>query len=90
MKHFLRKCAVCLIAVSWKLAQPQHMPLYSLAEALAAGAIIEEAKRLIEISFPNNASVRALSRFVLADCYPKVRNEKEAQGETSFSYAYYQ
>ena len=41
---FLRKFAVCIITVTWKLAQPQHIPLSSLAEELAAYTIIERAK----------------------------------------------
>jgi len=45
---FLRQFTVCLITVTWKLAQAVHMPLSSLAEELAAWAIIEEAKRLLE------------------------------------------
>jgi hypothetical protein len=46
--RFLRKFAVCLITVAWKLAQPQHMPLSSLAEELAAWTIVQEAKRHLE------------------------------------------
>jgi len=45
---FLRQFTVCLITVTWKLAQSDHMPLSSLAEELVAWAIIEEAKRLLE------------------------------------------
>ena len=41
---FLRQFAVCVVTVAWKLAQPEHMPLSSLAEELAANAIIESAK----------------------------------------------
>lgn len=47
---FLRQFAVCIIAVTWKLAQPQHVPLSSLAEELAANAIIEVAKSYAKIS----------------------------------------
>ena len=42
---FFRKFTICLITVAWKLAQPAHFPLSSLAEELAAWAIIQEAKR---------------------------------------------
>src|SRR5579864_3486250 len=47
---FLRQFAVCIVTVAWKLAQPEHMPLSSLAEELAANAIIESAKAYAEIS----------------------------------------
>jgi hypothetical protein len=46
--YFLRKFAVCLITVAWKLAQPRHIPLSSLAEELAAWVIIQEAQRQLE------------------------------------------
>ena len=46
--HFLRKFAVCIITVAWKLAQPRHKILSSLAEELAAWVIIQEAKRQLE------------------------------------------
>jgi hypothetical protein len=45
---FLRKFAICIITVAWKLAQPEHRMLSSLAEALAAWIIIQEAKRHLE------------------------------------------
>ncbi len=45
---FLKKFAVCVITVAWKLAQPEHMKLSSLAEELAAWVIIQEAKRQLE------------------------------------------
>lgn len=43
--RFLRKFAICVITVAWKLAQPEHMMLSSLAEELAAWVIIQEARR---------------------------------------------
>lgn len=43
--NFLRKFAICIITVAWKLAQPGHIALSSLAEELAAWVIIQEAKR---------------------------------------------
>ena len=46
--RFLRKFAVCIITVAWKLAQPEHMILSSLAEELAAWIIIQEATRQLE------------------------------------------
>jgi hypothetical protein len=46
--HFLRKFAICLITVAWKLAQPGHSVLASLAEELAAWVILQEAKRHLE------------------------------------------
>jgi hypothetical protein len=45
---FLRKFAICIITVAWKLAQPEHQMLSSLAETLAAWVIIQEAKRHLE------------------------------------------
>jgi hypothetical protein len=45
---FLRKFAVCIITVAWKLAQPTHFPLSSIAEELAAWTIIEHAKVVLE------------------------------------------
>jgi hypothetical protein len=46
--RFLRKFAICIITVAWKLAQPGHIRLSSLAEELAAWVIIQEAKRHLE------------------------------------------
>jgi hypothetical protein len=37
-----------MITVVWKLAQPEHIVLSSLAEELAAWIIIQEAKRHLE------------------------------------------
>ena len=45
---FFKKFAVCLITVAWKLVQSEHLPLSSLAEELAARAIIQEAKGRLE------------------------------------------
>ena len=45
---FYKKFAVCMITVAWKLAQSEHMLLSSLAEELAARAIIQEAKGRLE------------------------------------------
>jgi len=45
---FFKKFAVCIITVAWKLAQSEHLPLSSLAEELAARAIIQEAKGRLE------------------------------------------
>ena len=46
---FYKQFAVCLITVAWKLAQPEHLPLSSLAEELAAHAIIREAMARLEM-----------------------------------------
>lgn len=46
--RFLRQFAVCVITVAWKLAQPEHIPLSSLAEELAARVIIQHAKVVME------------------------------------------
>jgi hypothetical protein len=40
--HFYKKFAVCVITVAWKLAQSEYMRLSSLAEELAARAIIQD------------------------------------------------
>src|SRR6266853_5558872 len=45
---FYKKFAVCIITVAWKLTQSEHLPLSSLAEELAARAIIQEAKGRLE------------------------------------------
>jgi hypothetical protein len=46
---------VCLITVAWKLAQPEHLPLSSLAEELAAYAIIREAMARLEMEEEEDA-----------------------------------
>ena len=46
---FLKQFVVCIITVTWKLAQPEHMPLSSLAEELAAWALVRKAQTLIEM-----------------------------------------
>jgi len=45
---FYKKFAVCMITVACKLAQAEHMLLSSLAEELAAWAIIQDAKGRLE------------------------------------------
>ncbi len=61
---FFRKFAVCLITVTWKLAQPEHMPLSSLAEELAAWAIIMEARRVIEEDRGEEEAEKAFDAFI--------------------------
>lgn len=46
---FLKQFVVCIITVAWKLAQPEHKPLSSIAEELAAWAIVEKAQGVIEM-----------------------------------------
>lgn len=46
---FFRQFFVCIITVAWKLAQPQHLPLASVGEELAAWAIIHQAKAALEM-----------------------------------------
>jgi hypothetical protein len=41
---FLKQFAVCIMTVAWKLAQPRHVPLSSVAEELAAHAILTQAQ----------------------------------------------
>lgn len=45
---FLRRFLVCIITVAWKLAQPDHMELACVGEALAAHAIITEAELVLD------------------------------------------
>jgi hypothetical protein len=45
---FLKQFGVCVITVAWKLAQPKRLPLASLAEELAAWAILEEAREVLK------------------------------------------
>src|SRR5258708_7063999 len=52
---FYKKFAVCLMTVAWKLAQPEHLPLSSLAEELAAHAIIREAIARLEMEAEEDA-----------------------------------
>ncbi len=61
---FLRKFAVCIITVAWKLAQPQRLPLSSLVEELAARAIIERAKVVLEIESSEYNSDEAFEAFI--------------------------
>ncbi len=46
---FYKQFAVCVITVAWKLAQPEHLPLASVAEELAAWAILTEAKGFLAL-----------------------------------------
>src|SRR5690242_1807681 len=39
---FLKKFTICLITITWKLAQAEPLPLASLAEELAAWALVQE------------------------------------------------
>ncbi len=59
---FFKKFAVCIITVAWKLAQSEHMLLSSLAEELAARAIIQEECYVIERGLPTEARSPCLSR----------------------------
>jgi hypothetical protein len=61
---FLRKFAVCIITVAWKLAQPQHIPLSSLAEELAARTILERAKVVLEMEGSQFNSDEAFEAFI--------------------------
>jgi hypothetical protein len=45
---FQKQFIVCIFTVAWKLAQPKPMALSSIAEELAAWAIITTAKRQVE------------------------------------------
>lgn len=52
--HFARQFLVCLITVFWKMAQPDHLPLASVAEELAAFAIVTQAKDEDEEGHPRD------------------------------------
>ncbi len=43
------------MTVAWKLAQPEHLPLSSLAEELAAHAVIREAMARLEMEEEEDA-----------------------------------
>jgi hypothetical protein len=78
---FLRQFAVCLITVAWKLAQPNHMPLSSVAEMLAARAIIEQAKRILDTDENTKTTQDAFETF--RDCY-----FEDLDFESLFDYGY--
>jgi hypothetical protein len=59
-----KQFAVCIITVAWKLAQPKHMPLSSVAEELAAWAIINQAKALTEEDKDGEAIEKVLEKFI--------------------------
>jgi len=61
---FCRKFAICIITVAWKLAQPDQLPLSSVAEELAAWTIINEAKSLIAEREGETAAEQAFDTFV--------------------------
>lgn len=61
---FYKQFAVCIITVAWKLAQQKHMPLSSVAEELAALAIINQAKALIEEEEDGQAIEEVLESFM--------------------------
>jgi len=46
---FLKKFTVSILTVAWKLAQKKHLPLSSVAEELAAHAILTQAKGCFEL-----------------------------------------
>jgi hypothetical protein len=78
---FLRQFAVCIITVAWKLAQPNHMPLSSVAEKLAARAIIEQAKRILDTDEHAKRTQYAFETFT--DCY-----FEDLDFESLFDYGY--
>ena len=59
-----KQFAVCIITVAWKLAQPKHMPLSSVAEELAALAIINQTRALIEEDEDGQAIEEVLENFM--------------------------
>ena len=61
---FLKQFSVCIITVAWKLAQPEHHPLSSVAEELAAWAIINQSRVPIELDGDTEAAEQAFDRFI--------------------------
>ena len=61
---FYKQFAVCIITVAWKLAQPKHISLSSVAEELAAWAIINQAKVLTEEREDGEAIEKVLEKFI--------------------------
>ena len=61
---FLKQFTVCVITVAWKFAQPQPLPFSSVAEELAALAIIRAAEVLIEEEEDGEAIGEALETFL--------------------------
>jgi hypothetical protein len=52
-----------MITVAWKLAQPQRIPPSSLAEELAARAMIERAKAVLEMGDSEYSGDEAFEAF---------------------------
>src|SRR6266699_2225165 len=45
---FYKEFGACVVSVAWKLAQPKPIPPASVAEQLAAWAILKEAKEFLK------------------------------------------
>jgi hypothetical protein len=60
---FFKQFTICIVTVAWKLAQPDHYPLSSVAEELAAWAIINQAKALTEEDEDGEAIEESLDTF---------------------------
>jgi hypothetical protein len=60
---FIKQFLTCIITVSWKLAQPEHHPLSSVAEELAAYAIINQSRVPIEDKLGTEVADQAFERF---------------------------
>lgn len=63
---FCKRFAVCILTVAWKLAQPKHHPLSSVAEELAAWAIVNQARAVIEMERGTEAAEQAFGDFINA------------------------
>jgi len=53
--QFLQQFVVCVITVAWKLAQPTHLRLSSVAEELAAWAMVSQSIAQLEYEEEENA-----------------------------------
>ncbi len=61
---FCKQFLVCIITVAWKLAQPQRLLLSSLAEELAAWAILTEARAWIELNIDRTVAEEVYEVFI--------------------------
>jgi hypothetical protein len=61
---FFKQFLVCIITVTWKLAQTEHLCLASLAEELAAWTIVREAQRILQDELEDASDQDDLDTFI--------------------------
>lgn len=67
---FYKQFGTCVITVAWKLAQPKPLPPASVAEQLAAWAILKEAKAFLKRASNDESAGKAEHALqVFADAY---------------------